>query len=123
MALTDELDPRVASAYAHLLDGVWDGRVDPALLERCRVRVCELVGADPDAGRRPDAPPPASDDDRVAACLAFTEMWVIDPHAVTDDMAAAVRRHLTDAEASAFTIGLATIEANARATVAWSALG
>ncbi|MEZ5246789.1 MAG: hypothetical protein R2707_16965 [Acidimicrobiales bacterium] len=122
MTMIDELEPGVAAAFAHLLDGVWDGRVDPGLLERCRTRVCALVGAPPDAGRHPTSPAPAPDSDVVTACLAFAEMWVIDPHAVTDELAAAVRSHLNDAEAAAFTIALATIEAQARAAVVWEAL-
>lgn len=120
--MIDELEPGVAAAWTHLLDGVWDGRVDRGLLERCRVRVCALVGAPPDAGRHRTRPEAASDTDAVVACLAFTEMWVVDPHAVTDELAAAVRSHLSDAEAAAFTIALATIEAQARASIAWECL-
>lgn len=122
MTLIDELQPGVAAAFVHLLDGVWDGRVDPRLLERCRQRVCELVGAPPEAGRHASGPLPRGDDDCVAACVAFTEMWVIDPHAMTDDLTAAVRSHLSDPEAAAFTIGLATIEAQARAALAWEVM-
>lgn len=116
------LEPGVAAAFEHLVDGVWDGRVDPALLEACRQRVCRLVGAPTDAGRPAGAPVASSDHEpATAACLAFTEMWVVDPHAVTDELAARVRAHLDDAAASAFTIGLATMEAQARAAVAWQA--
>ena len=120
--MIDELEPGIAAAFTHLVDGVWDGRVDPRLLERCRRRVCDLVGAPPDAGRHPSAPSPADDSEAVTACLSFTEMWVIDPHAVSDELAAAVRAHLDDAQAAAFTIALATIEAQARGAVAWAAL-
>jgi hypothetical protein len=120
--MIDELEPGVAAAFTHLLDGVWDGRVDAGLLERCRVRVCELIGAPTDAGRHASEPEHASDTPAVVACLAFTEVWVVDPHAVTDELAAAVRCHLSDAEAAAFTIGLATIEAQARSAVAWGSL-
>ena len=112
-----DLPTNVAAEFAALVDGVWDGRVDPGLLERCRVRVCELTGAPLEAGRHHTQPPPAPDSPAVAACLAFTEMWVIDPHAVTDDLAAAVRDHLDDASASAFTIGLATMETQAWANI------
>jgi hypothetical protein len=121
MTFSAELAPNVADAFSHLLDGVWDGRVDTGVLERCRQRVGELVGAPPDAGRHPSEPIPATDSAVVDACLAFTEVWVIDPHAMTDELAASVRLHLSDAEAAAFTIGLATIEAQARAAVAWGA--
>lgn len=119
MALIDELEPGIAASFTHLVDGVWDGRIDPGLLERCRIRVAELLDAPPDAGRHPSEPQPAADNAAVAACLAFTEMWVIDPHAVGDALAADVRSHLSDAEAAAFTIGLATIEAQARSALAW----
>lgn len=122
VSMIDELEPGVAAAFAHLLDGVWDGRVDPGLLERCRVRVCELIGAPADAGRHASKPEVAGDTDTILACLAFTEMWVVDPHAVSDDLAAGVRSHLSDAEAAAFTIALATIEAQARSAVAWESL-
>jgi len=118
--MTDELTPGVAAAFGDLLDGVWDGRVDPGLLERCRVRVCTLVGAPPESGRHRTEPTAAPDSPAVAACVAFTEMWVIDAHAVSDELAASVREHLSDPEAAAFTIALATMEAQARAAIAWS---
>ena len=120
--MIDELEPAIGTAFIHLVDGVWDGRVDPGLLERCRLRACELLGAPADSGRHASAPPPAPDTAAVAACLAFTEIWVIDPHAMTDAIAAEVRAHLSDAEAAAFTIALATIEAEARAALAWAVL-
>lgn len=113
-----DLPPDVAATFADLVDGVWDGRVDPALLEACRRRVCALTGAPADAGRHRTAPEPAEGTAATLACLAFTEMWVIDPHAMTDDLAADVRHHLDDAQVAAFTIGLATIEAQARAALA-----
>lgn len=118
--MIDELTPGVAAAFNDLLDGVWDGRVDPGLLERCRLRACALVGAPPEAGRHRTEPAPGPDSPAVAACIAFTEMWVIDPHAVTDELATSVREHLSDPEAAVFTIALATMEAQARAAIAWS---
>lgn len=115
--LTD-LPPDVAATFGELVDGVWDGRVDPALLEACRRRVCALIGAPADAGRHRSAPEPGPDTAAARACLAFTEVWVIDPHAMTDELTAEVRRHLDDARVAAFTIGLATIEAQARTALA-----
>lgn len=117
-----DLPASVAESFQDLVDGVWDGRIDPSLLERCRIRVCELLGAPPDTGRHVSAPAPADDSPAVRACLAFTELWVVDPHAITDEIAAAVRYHLTDADVAAFTIGLATIEARTRATLALEGL-
>ncbi|MFT5203538.1 MAG: hypothetical protein ACI9C1_002938 [Candidatus Aldehydirespiratoraceae bacterium] len=116
-----DLSPNIAIEFAALIDGVWDGRMDPGLLERCRVRMCELIGAPPDAGRHASTPTPAIDGPLVDDVLAFAELWIIDPHAITDDMAAAVRRHLNDREVAAFTIGLATIEAQARLAIALGA--
>jgi hypothetical protein len=113
-----DLSPNIASEFEALIDGVWDGRVDPGLLERCRVRMCELVGAPHDAGRHTSEPAPALDGPLVDDLLAFAELWIIDPHAVTDEIAAAVRQHLSDHEVAAFTIGLDTIEAQARLAIA-----
>ncbi|MDW3220279.1 MAG: hypothetical protein R8F63_16845 [Acidimicrobiales bacterium] len=113
-----DLPSDVAASFAALVDGVWDGRMDPTILEACRQRACALIGAPPDAGRHRSEPEPAADTPATRACLAFTEVWVIDPHAMTDELAAEVRRHLGDAQVAAFTIGLATIEAQARAALA-----
>lgn len=118
MASLADLPAPVARAFAELVDGVWDGRVDPGLLERCRIRVCDLLDAPAETGRHASRPTPAPDSDRVAACIAFVEMWIVDPHSVTDAQAAAVRAHLDDTEVAAFTIGVATIEAQARASLA-----
>ncbi|MEM7139475.1 MAG: hypothetical protein AAF548_00480 [Actinomycetota bacterium] len=118
MPTLQDLPANIAAEFGALVDGVWDGRVDPGLLEACRRRVCELLGAPADTGRHRTRPTPATDDPALADLLAFVEMWVIDPHAVTDDQAAAVRTHLDDRQVASFTIGLATIEALARAELA-----
>lgn len=117
-----DLAPSVGAAFGSLSDAVWDGRVDPGLLERCRSRVCALLGAPVDAGRHPSAPPSSPSSPGVDACVTFTEVWVIDPHQVSDEQAAAVRSHLGDAGSAAFTIALATIEAGVRTELALGSL-
>ena len=117
------LDPAVTDALDHLVDGIWDGRVDPTLVERCRQRMCTLLGADPATGRHRHAPTDLGDpDDGGRACLVFAEQWVLDPHGVTDEQAAGVRSHLTDAECASFTIALAVLEAQIRTELALAAL-
>ena len=71
MRLAGHLDGTIAESFEALIDGVWDGRVDTDLLERCRRRVCALLGAPEDAGRHRAAPEPVGPpDERAAACLA-----------------------------------------------------
>ncbi len=117
------LDPAVASPLGDLIDGIWDGRVDAALVERCRRRICLMLGADPSTARHRDAPQIGPElDERDHACLAFAEQWMLDPHAVTDALAAGVTDHLAPAECAAFTIALAVIEAQVRAEMTLGSL-
>jgi alkylhydroperoxidase family enzyme len=99
--------PGLAEAHATLHAVVWDGPIPAPVLERCRLRSAQLHGAEralaerspvataagfgeADAAAVPGWPTDASLDDAARACLAFTELFVIDPHAIADDQAAAV---------------------------------
>lgn len=115
MADLPALEPAVAAPLAALIDGVWDGRIDPTIVERCRRRMCTLLHARSDAGRHATTPDLVGDpDERARACLAFTEQWVLDPHAMTDAQAAAVTALLSPAECASFTMALAVLEAQIR---------
>ena len=107
----DDLPANVANKLDSLIDGIWDGRVDPGLLESCRQRICELLEARNEAGRHHTCPAPTEDHPGLPDFLSFVEMWTFDPHSITDDQAAAVRAHLTDTEVASFSIAIATIEA------------
>lgn len=99
-------------AFAAYRDAVWhDAATDAALLQRCRDRLAVLLGV---TAAEAGAPRPASE--REAAALAFAEQWVIDPHGMTDDDCARLRAHLSDEECAAFTMGLALVEAELRAS-------
>lgn len=100
------LRPELAAEHARLLAAIRE-RVDPVLLELCRLRMAKLMGARAaEAERAPEAlaagltedlverlpawphDPAFTEAQRVA--LAFTEQHVIDHHGVTDDHAAAL---------------------------------
>lgn len=124
----DALAPEVAGPLGELVDGIWDGRFDPAIVERCRQHLCSAIGAEPLTAHHPKSPTIGSAlddrafDDRARACAAFTEQWALDPHGVTDELAAAVTDHLSPAECAAFTIALAVLEAQIRAEKALGSL-
>jgi alkylhydroperoxidase family enzyme len=95
--------PDLAELWHRLEDELWqDGTVDPVVLELCRLRVAQLHGAGASLARRTEAAVAAGlteelvaalsswpTDDRFAgparAALTVTELFVVDPHAVTDD--------------------------------------
>jgi alkylhydroperoxidase family enzyme len=104
-----------------------DGRIDPVLLELCRLRIASVLGCSSEArvryeparlaGLREEkiaALPrwPTAPDFTAAerACLAFAEAFVIDVHSIDDDLAAAVTEHLSPAEMVAFTEALAVFD-------------
>jgi alkylhydroperoxidase family enzyme len=104
-----------------------DGRVDPVLLELCRLRIASLLGCTSETNVRyeparraglgetkvaalsrwPTAPDftPAE-----RACLAFAEAFVIDVHSIDDELAAAVSEHLSPPAMVALTEALAVFE-------------
>lgn len=111
------------------------GGVDPRLLELCRLRVDQLVGDRGDlAARSPAAVEAGLDEGKVAelpawsesprfdatdrAVLAFTELYVMDAHAVTDDDCAEVTAVLPPAGVATLTTSLAVFEGLARLRVA-----
>jgi hypothetical protein len=92
--------------------------VDPALLEVCEHRVAELLRLRPGPAPEPDLDP-----DLRAAAIALTEQWMIDVAAITDELIAAVARHLGDDALMDFLHGLLVVEQRLRLATAWRALG
>lgn len=101
--------------------------VDPVMLELCRLRIAQLLGGKTKPGSGDlSAEAPALTDEKVAAlenwraapefseaeraCLAFAEKFVLDPHGVTDEDAAAVTAHLSAREMVAFSEALAIFD-------------
>jgi alkylhydroperoxidase family enzyme len=121
--------PQAQEHYRDLDALIWDGRLDPALLEVCRVRIATLHGCGPelarqraDIGDKRDAiaqwpgSPLFSDVER--ALLRFTEQYVIDAQGVTDADAAGVTSVLSGPEIAAFTTAIGTFDAICRSTLA-----
>lgn len=101
------LRPELAAEVRRLHEAIWAGPVSPVTLELCRLRMATLLRSPAALAERTEAARDAGcDEARIAAlpswptnpafspeeraCLAFAEAWVIDPHSITDDDAAAV---------------------------------
>lgn len=102
------LCPELQLRYSEFVGLLTQRRLlEPALLERCRMRVAALLSSDAE-------PLDATVLGVERACLAFTDKFVLDPHGVTDDDAAAVVAHLGDAGMIAFVQALALFDGFAR---------
>jgi alkylhydroperoxidase family enzyme len=129
--VVDELFAPLPKAHQHYRDleaKIWDGRIDPALLEVCRVRIATLHRCGPElALHRADigdkraaiAQWPTSPlfDDVERSLLRFTEQYVIDAQGVTDADAAGVTSVLSGPEIAAFTIAIGAFDAICRFTL------
>lgn len=83
-------------------------RVSPSMAALARAVVAARLGA---------GPMPSANGDAEAAVVDFVELFVIDPHAVTDEIAAAVVGHLGEVGAAALTTIVAVEEARLRARI------
>jgi len=110
----------------------WTRRlVDPVVLELCRLRVAQLLGARyPQSVRTPEARAAGLPEGRIAAlacwrtsddfgeteraCLRFAEQFVLDAKGITDADAAAVVGALGDAGTVAFVEALAIFDGFSR---------
>jgi alkylhydroperoxidase family enzyme len=130
---------RVFSLRANLLDDFrrfyalfWEQKlVDPVILELCRLRVAQIHGCEPelrlryrpalDAGLSEEKIAAIADashsplfGESERACLAFAELFAIDPHAIDDEDAARVVAALGDAGTVALVEALALFDGFAR---------
>ena len=121
--------PKAHQHYRALDEQIWDGRLDPALLEVCRLRIAmlhrcapqlALQRADIGAKREAIAQWPSSPlfNDVERALLRFTEQYVIDAQGVSDADAAGVTAVLSGAEVAAFTVAIGAFDAICRFTLA-----
>ena len=91
--------PAYAAAYQEVLDAIWDQDiVDAMILELCRLRIAQMLGATP-APERVDADTLAAlsrwatderFDARTRVALGYAEQVLLDAEGVTDEHAAAV---------------------------------
>ena len=120
--------PDLARDHQAVIDGLWDGSVDPRVLELCRLRTAKLIGsAAASAERTPgtgvgEATIEALDswptDDRFSpidrACLAYAEQFVLDVHGITGELTRAVVEALGEPGMVTFTTALAAWELSHR---------
>ena len=126
------LRPDLFAACRDFATLFWEKRlVDPVVLELCRVRVGQMVGAELpafcDAMRDARAALPAAKladvgawwhsnafSDTERACLRFAERFALDPKGIGDDDATAVVAALGDAGTVAFVEALAILDGFSR---------
>jgi alkylhydroperoxidase family enzyme len=126
--LTPEAYARFRDLYGALFD---PDRVDPALVELCRLRIAQLVGCDADADVELVSPekiaelrswptsPRYTETDR--AVLSFAEKFVMDASDIDDADCRALTDRLSPAECTALTIAISTFDGLARFRVALAA--
>ena len=124
--------PNLYRGYRDFYALFWERRlVDPVLLELCRLRIATILGCESELQvRHQSARDAGLDESKIAAldawsgdarfgeleraALAFAEMFVRDPHAITDADTRAVARELGDAGMVAFVEALALFDGFSR---------
>ena len=136
----EKLEPKLDSVLGEFVEQVWEGAMDSATLEMCRVRMAMLLGSEEDAAfRSPQAvsggaeetaeleakllalsewptSPLFTEADRAA--LDFCEKYVIDPYAITDEDCVEMNRCFSEPELTNLTFALAAFEGLIRSRVA-----
>jgi alkylhydroperoxidase family enzyme len=125
--------PEYAAALRAVDDALWaQDVVDPIVLELCRLRIAQLLGASEESSRRTPAALaagldeqmvselqqwPTSDrfDARLRSCLGYAEQVLVDAQGVTDEQAAAVVASVGDAGLLVLSYACGFFETNARA--------
>lgn len=133
------LSPVMAQRFAELERQIWRApALDPALAELVRLRVAKLVGCAPAlVERTPEARAAGQTEAKVnalaawptsplftareRAVLAFAECYVMDAHAVTDELCERLNEQFTPAELAALTFAVAVFDAKARMRTALGA--
>ncbi len=123
-----DLVPAAREQLHALYDGLWEGGVDPATLELCRIRIATLIGSAADVDARepragadealieqlPAWPTAATFTDAHRAALGFAEQFTLDAHGVTDAQTADLHHHFSPAQLATLTTAIAVFDALAR---------
>lgn len=136
----EKLEPKLDSVLDEFAAEIWEGAMDTATLEMCRVRMAMLLGSPDDtAFRSPQAAargaadaaeleakllalsewptsPLFTEADRAA--LDFCEKYVIDPYIITDEDCVEINRCFSEPELTNLTFALAVFESFIRSRVA-----
>ena len=126
------LRPNLFEAWKQFEALLWeDGRVDPVVLELCRLRLAGMNGAPYGPGERNPAAREAGLDEAKlaalgswwktelfseteAACLRFAEQFALDPGEISDDVASPVVEALGEPGTVAFVEALAIFDGFSR---------
>jgi len=130
----------VASQLDQLAEQIWQGEMEPAVLELCRLRIAAMLDSPTDTARRnPQAAEAGLPEKKILslpmwptselfsqaerAALAFTEKYVQDAHSITDQDCQELNSHFSPGAVVNLTIALATFEAVIRSRVALARIG
>ncbi len=130
----EHLSDNVAGTLDALVAEIWQGDMEPEVLELCRLRIAAMLESSEDSSVRHPAAVDAgltekkilslpmwptselfSDGERAA--LAFTEKYVADAHSITDEDCQELNRHYSPEAVVNLTLALATFEAVIRSRV------
>lgn len=124
--------PEIAAAYGALYQSLWTQPHLPAeILELCRLRLAQLHRCAGELQRQERSIPDGKREhlgnwdtdsrfsDAERACLAFTEIYAMDTQAITDELAAAVKRHVGDAGLVLLVEALGILDGMTRLSLLW----
>lgn len=124
--------PQFQGQFDALYGALWSLPQLPAdILELCRLRMAQLHNSDTEWHRQ-EHPVPAGKRERLShwhsdaqfsagerACLEFTEVYAMDPQAITDDQATAVKAHFGEAGLVALVEALGLFFGLTRLSLLW----
>lgn len=124
--------PRIAESFTQLYQSLWtQPHVPAATLELCRLRLAQLHRCEVELQRSDCALPATKRDalsrwdsdsqfaDAERACLAFTEVYAMDPQAITDEHADAVKVYFGDAGLVFLVEALGILDGMTRLSLLW----
>ena len=135
-----DMRPNLAADHRAAMAAVWDGSVDPKILELCRLRMATLLGDKAAASERTQQAVEAGvTEEKIGllaqwprhetfveaerACLGFAEQFVLDVHGITPEQTAPVVEALGPTGMITFTTALALWELTHRFDNALGAAG
>lgn len=124
--------PDAGPLFLDFYGSLWrQPHIDPAVLELCRLRLAQLHGSDVEwrrseyplaEGKKASLERWSSSSlltDTEKACLAYTEIYAMDPSAITDEVSAQVAGHVGDPGLVALAVALGVLDGMTRMSLLW----
>lgn len=124
--------PQIATGFDALYQSLWtQPHLPAAVLELCRLRLAQLHQCEVEWERRDAEVAPHKREalrdwhsdsgfsDAERACLAFTEVYAMDPQAITDALAQTVKDHFGDAGLVLLVEALGILDGMTRLSLLW----